>query len=287
MVDLDHGDYSAVHVLRQWSQQRGEQVTLPVVFTSNLGRELLGENAPGALHYLVSQTPQVWLDCQVMEYQKALLISWDTVDALFPEGMLDQMFAFMQQLLQSIVENEQVLQSPVQAYVDDKVLAHRQQPLSGVHGVPFEAKTLHQGFWQQVALVPNNIAVINASGVLTYREMAIRVGDLAGYLQQRIARQGHVGICLPKGIEQVIAVLAVLSIGAVYVPLDITAPSERLQQLIAQADIGVLISDHEISANCDTVNINITGGFPSPFTPSVFTSSAAAPSILYPLFCTT
>ncbi len=93
MVDLDHGDYSAVHVLRQWSQQRGEQVTLPVVFTSNLGRELLGENAPGALHYLVSQTPQVWLDCQVMEYQKALLISWDTVDALFPEGMLDQMFA--------------------------------------------------------------------------------------------------------------------------------------------------------------------------------------------------
>lgn len=76
-----------------------------------------------------------------MEYQKALLISWDTVDALFPEGMLDQMFAFMQQLLQSIVENEQVLQSPVQAYVDDKVLAHRQQPLSGVHGCSFEAKT--------------------------------------------------------------------------------------------------------------------------------------------------
>lgn len=282
MADLDHGDYSAVHVLRQWSQQRGEQVTLPVVFTSNLGRELLGENAPGALHYLVSQTPQVWLDCQVMEYQKALLISWDTVDALFPEGMLDQMFAFMQQLLQSIVENEQVLQSPVQAYVDDKVLAHRQPPLSGVNGVPFEAKTLHQGFWQQVALVPNNIAVINASGALTYREMAIRVGDVAGHLQQRMARQGHVGICLPKGIDQVIAVLAVLSIGAVYVPLDITAPPERLQQLIAQADIGVLISDHEISANCDTVNINITGGFPSPFTPSVFTSSAAAPSIFAP-----
>lgn len=113
--------------------------------------------------------------------------------------------------------------------------------------------------------------------------MAIRVGDLAGYLQQRIARQGHVGICLPKGIEQVIAVLAVLSIGAVYVPLDITAPSERLQQLIAQADIGVLISDHEISANCDTVNINITGGFPSPL-PRLFYLICCCASILYPLF---
>ena len=48
---------------------------------------------------MVSQTPQVWIDCQVFEHGGKLSLVWDTADALFPKQMTDAMFtAFMQYL---------------------------------------------------------------------------------------------------------------------------------------------------------------------------------------------
>ena len=46
----------------------------------------------GDVVYMISQTPQVWLDQVVFEEAGALVYSWDAVEELFPEGLLDDMF---------------------------------------------------------------------------------------------------------------------------------------------------------------------------------------------------
>ncbi|CDM88840.1 non-ribosomal peptide synthetase [Xenorhabdus bovienii] len=246
MRDLDHADYSAVQVLRDWSQQRGEQVTMPVVFTSNLGRDLLSEKTLGTLSYLTSQTPQVWIDCQVMEHQQELLISWDTVDALFPVDMVDQMFSFMTRLIMAIVQDEMVLHAPVTAYIVPSLLALRRNPPQNEPIPPLAPRLLHQQFWHWAEKTPTNIAVISQGIALTYQEISEQVRELAWRLKDRQIQHGdHIGLLLPKGVEQIVAVLACHSVGAVYVPLDIAIKAQRLQQIISQSDIRLVIGHQE------------------------------------------
>jgi hypothetical protein len=90
-------------VLRELTALRGRQVLLPVVFSSGLGSTRTADGASadasrllsrlGRTEYAIGQTPHVVLDCQVFEAGGALRINWDAVDAAFPDGYLDALFA--------------------------------------------------------------------------------------------------------------------------------------------------------------------------------------------------
>lgn len=107
--DLDHS--TGLHgneVLRQLAARRGRQVLLPVVFSSGLGStsadasELLA--GLGSTAYAISQTPHVLLDCQVFEQDGTLRINWDCVDAAFPDGYLDRLFAAYADLVTALAD---------------------------------------------------------------------------------------------------------------------------------------------------------------------------------------
>lgn len=67
---------------------------MPIVFTSGLGLDQKRKDSwIGELVYNISQTPQVWLDHQVVEEAGNLKVIWDSVDEIFPEGLLDEMFS--------------------------------------------------------------------------------------------------------------------------------------------------------------------------------------------------
>ncbi|WP_410641083.1 amino acid adenylation domain-containing protein [Amycolatopsis sp. lyj-346] len=103
LADLDHAHVHGNEVLRELTARRGRQVLLPVVFSSGLGSTRTADGAPadasrllsrfGRTEYAISQTPHVVLDCQVFEAGGALRINWDAVDAAFPDGYLDALFA--------------------------------------------------------------------------------------------------------------------------------------------------------------------------------------------------
>ncbi|WP_191902232.1 condensation domain-containing protein, partial [Pseudomonas viridiflava] len=92
---------SGVRVLRELSQARGvQQTAMPIVFNSTLSEaapELAEFNLADALHarhmHSITQTPQVWLDHMLLELEGRLLFNWDSIDELFPDGLIEQMFA--------------------------------------------------------------------------------------------------------------------------------------------------------------------------------------------------
>ncbi|CAK9885092.1 MAG: Phenyloxazoline synthase MbtB [Candidatus Erwinia impunctatus] len=108
--DLSHSEVSAVRVLREAARRRGrvDALVMPVVFTSGLGIDAQGSDRSVAADWLgefgwsVSQTPQVWIDHQVVERRGELVFSWDCIDALFPAGMVDEMFASYRELLSGL-----------------------------------------------------------------------------------------------------------------------------------------------------------------------------------------
>ncbi|MCU5775502.1 amino acid adenylation domain-containing protein [Erwiniaceae bacterium BAC15a-03b] len=116
--DLGYSEVSAVRVLREAARRRGriDAVAMPVVFTSGLGVDASGSDGSVAADWLgefgwsVSQTPQVWIDHQVVERRGELVFSWDCVDALFPADLPQQMFDHYCQLLVALAQSSDLWQ---------------------------------------------------------------------------------------------------------------------------------------------------------------------------------
>ena len=89
--DLEHDDIGGVQILREM-RSIGRETSMPVVFTSTLGLNDFACDWMGEREFTISQTPQVWIDNQVMQKDGALIINWDCIDDLFREKSLENMF---------------------------------------------------------------------------------------------------------------------------------------------------------------------------------------------------
>ncbi|HEU4558504.1 MAG TPA: AMP-binding protein, partial [Longimicrobium sp.] len=98
-------------------------------------------------------------------------------------------------------------------------------------------------FEAQAERTPHAAALVFGSESLTYRELNERANRLA----HRLGRLGvgpevRVGICLERGVELVVSVLAVLKAGGAYVPLDPAYPAQRLAFMLADSGVAVLVT---------------------------------------------
>jgi amino acid adenylation domain-containing protein len=99
------------------------------------------------------------------------------------------------------------------------------------------ASTLPELFERQVRLVPENIAVSCAGRSLTYRELNAQANRLAHLLIGRgVGPERLVALRLPRSVDLVVAVLAVLKAGAGYLPIDPGYPNARVAFMIDDAD---------------------------------------------------
>ena len=79
---------------------------------------------------------------------------------------------------------------------------------------------------------------------LSYAELDLLSNRLARTLQVRgVTRGDRVGILAPKSVAAVVCVYAALKAGACYVPLDPSAPDQRLRLIMADSGIGVVLAD--------------------------------------------
>jgi amino acid adenylation domain-containing protein len=102
---------------------------------------------------------------------------------------------------------------------------------------------IHQLFEARVVEDADAIAVVCQEKSLTRGELNRRANQLAHHLQQLgIQPETLVGICLERSLEMAIAVFAVLKAGGAYVPLDPNYPSVRLNYLLEDAQVDVLLT---------------------------------------------
>ncbi|HST57598.1 MAG TPA: amino acid adenylation domain-containing protein, partial [Longimicrobium sp.] len=113
---------------------------------------------------------------------------------------------------------------------------------------PREA-SIHQLFQAQAGRTPNAVALVWGAEELTYRELDARANRLAHHLVALGVRpESRVGLRVERGVENVVATLAVLKAGGCCVPVDTTYPPERMALMLADSAVRVLLSDAELAA---------------------------------------
>ncbi|WP_460862688.1 non-ribosomal peptide synthetase, partial [Rheinheimera gaetbuli] len=112
-------------------------------------------------------------------------------------------------------------------------------------------KCIHHLFEAQVLKSPQAVAVTFAGTSLTYARLNARANQLAQALLERgllkkkqtgSQETKRIGICLPRSLDMLIAMLAVLKAGGAYVPLDPDYPSSRLSYLLQDAGLDTVIT---------------------------------------------
>ena len=107
-----------------------------------------------------------------------------------------------------------------------------------------EDACMHQLFEEQVKRSPEAVAVVCEDQCLSYEELNREANRLAHYLIHLGVKPGdRVAICVERGIGIVVGLLGILKAGGAYVPLDSAYPSQRLKQILADADAAILLSD--------------------------------------------
>ncbi|MBW4507537.1 MAG: amino acid adenylation domain-containing protein [Scytonematopsis contorta HA4267-MV1] len=128
-----------------------------------------------------------------------------------------------------------------------------------------EAETLISAFSKSVNNYPQLKAVQfdNNSGnnpekiTLTYAELDARANCLARYLQTLgVKAEARIGLCLERSENMVVAILGILKAGAAYVPLDPNSPSTRLEFILEDSGVSLLIAEESIIARLTNDKIN-------------------------------
>ncbi|WP_328316145.1 non-ribosomal peptide synthetase [Streptomyces sp. NBC_00388] len=248
--DLDHRLFSGVEVLRELTRRRGQQGSMmPVVFTSAIGlsdgldpRGLMRSEIRNG----ISQTPQVWVDCQAMEAAGALLINWDVRDETVPGPVLDDMFAAFRALLLRLADEDG-------AWAGDPVTLpdHQARRRAAVNDTarPVGDALLHQALLDQARRRPEATAVIGHDGSVDYATLTGRAAGVAAAL----AEHGHkphqrVAVVLEKGWEQIAGALGVLLAGGTYVPIEAGQPDARRNKIIESAGIDLVVGHSTVGA---------------------------------------
>ncbi|WP_414585411.1 non-ribosomal peptide synthetase [Scytonema sp. PCC 10023] len=191
----------------------------------------------------------LWQDLESLKGQ--VIYSTD----LFDDTTITRMLGHFQTLLESIVTDSQ------QRVSDLPLLSatERQQLLIDWNNTrrDYPHKCFHQLFEARTEQTPDAIALSACSANalvfenqhLTYHELNIRANQLAHHLQQLgVVPDTLVGICLERSFEMIIGVLGILKAGGAYLPLDPTYPQARLNFMLEDAKVSILLTHSSLSS---------------------------------------
>jgi amino acid adenylation domain-containing protein len=192
----------------------------------------------------IDRGAELWLDC-------------DYNTGLFEAATIDRWFGHLNAILQAFVADAEQPVEQVSLLTEDQL----QQILVTWNATettyPREL-SIQQVFEQQVKQTPDAVALVAGNDSLTYSELNEKANQLAHFLlKSGIKRGDRVAVSLNRSLEVVVSLIAILKVGAAYVPVDPSYPASRLAFLIQDSQAKVLLTQRAIAAALPTLDTNI------------------------------
>jgi aspartate racemase len=114
----------------------------------------------------------------------------------------------------------------------------------------FPRETVAALFEQVSAEFPDKVALIFRGSDVSYSELNRRANLLAHrLLRMGVGTESLVGLCVERSPEMIVAMVAILKAGAAYVPFDATYPAERLEFMIADTNVSVMLTQKALASS--------------------------------------
>ncbi|MDB9396157.1 non-ribosomal peptide synthetase [Microcystis aeruginosa] len=165
---------------------------------------------------------------------------------LFAAETIVRMMNHFKNLLAAIVENPQ---QPV-ALLPLLTPEENYQLLEGWNETKADYsynKCIHQLIEEQAARTPDAVAVVFENQQLTYAELNSQANQLAHYLRYLgVETEVIVGLCVERSLDMIVALIGILKAGAAYLPLDPEYPQQRLQFMLEDSQVPLLLTQSSL-----------------------------------------
>ena len=242
--DMDHGLFSGVSFMRELSRKKGNDAAfMPYVFTSAIGllNSMDAESLKGMVSGIgISQTPQVFIDCQVMDGPFGMQVNWDIRRNVFKEGMTEDMFGLFGDILNAIADG-----ADLEAAASRSFPAYQGDIFAKANDTAFALPEhlLHEKILSIAEKMPEKTAVVADGQKYTYRELIGISGGIAEKLKAAGFSKGEpVGLLSGKSVYQPAGAIAVLAGGGVYVPISAEQGANRISSIISRAGIKLFLT---------------------------------------------
>ena len=244
---LDHQFYPYIELVRELNIPRdiNRNPLFDVCFNYNqrIGEQVLDSAAfkiePCDLEAYVAKFD---LTLDVIDSQDEIELSVIGRKDLFEQSTIERFTGYLEQLIKGIV-------SDTNQRIDDIDIlpeVEKEQLLAYNKSNEMPEMSILEVFSKQVERTPDNQAMVFKDQTMTYRELDEQSNQLANYLiDKEIDKENLVGILLDRSMEMVVSLLAVLKMGAAYVPLDPEFPDSRIAFQLEDAGIKWVLTSSE------------------------------------------
>ena len=178
-----------------------------------------------------------------------LIVSYDYRIPKYSLEEIEDMHNRIIVIIKQILDNPTILISNIEIVTDDEKRLLLNDFNSTFMPYPND-KSIVQLFHDKVKLQPNHIAIVYHENSMTYNELDIASSKVASYLTSLGFKDNDViGIHLEKDISYIVSVLGVLKIGAIFVPLSTSYPSDRVEYMLKNSGAKCVISTDNLIKN--------------------------------------
>ena len=174
------------------------------------------------------------------------IINLEYCTDLFKEESISKMFNNYLNILTTLLNDDTIKIKDIKMITEleeNKILNNFNQ----AHSKIINKQNAITIFNEMVNTYPNNIAVQINDEYLTYKQLDEKANFLANSMLDLGVKHGDVvGIHLHRSIELIISMLATLKIGAIYMPIYIEYPKDRIEYMLNDSNAKLLITNQNI-----------------------------------------
>ena len=185
------------------------------------------------------------LGLHVMEWNNELYLRWSSNKDIFYRSTIERFARNFNSLVSEIINNEK---NRIKAY---SVVCEQEYDLliNRWNQTAFQYpkdKAIHNLFEQQADKTPEACAALFDGETVTYQALNEQANQLAHFLiKQGVRAESVVALSIDKSIDMLVGMLAILKAGAAYLPIDPDYPSERVEYMVEDAGVNILLTHRD------------------------------------------
>ena len=224
--------------------EQGVQTHQMFVYQGNLFRDLKLDNKPVTIEQLADNTTDEPLEIQLLQSEEGYRIVLSYHAHRYSDTFIEQFIASFETVMGQMLNLNKKLKE-IQIVSNDQLKLL--DTFNDTESEYDDTQTIVSLFEEQVKLHPDKVAVVFKDKKLSYKELDEKSNLIANQVVFKgLGQEDVVSVLIPRCEWMTIASLGVLKAGCAYQPLDPTYPKERLNFMMQDAQVKLLIADESL-----------------------------------------